>query len=865
MTAWFRRLLRYARRPRLDEELANELQLHIELRRQALVADGMDPREAEYEARRRFGNVVSRREESRELWTFAGVESIVRDARYSLRQLRRTPVFACATMLTLALTIGATTALFAVTNAVVFRALPYRDADRLVAMTMEQEGRDVGSFDEGTAQLAMREAKTFEAVAAYTRQDGNLTGGSQPERIRGAAVSGRFFDVMAVQPAAGRTFTSDELERNGPAAILVSHALWDRVFGRAADIVGRTVRLDDRSYTVVGVMPGGFAFPRRAEYWRPWQPRGTGTGATYYTDVAGRLRADISMDDARNELYALRRAHEGELGRRVMSSTIRIAGLHDHLYGTFRLPLILLLSIVGFVLMIACANIANLLLARMAARDREMVLRAALGAGRGRLVRQLLVESLLLACFGAIPGVAVAVLGLEAFKTFGPASLGTLPGIGIDSRVLLFTAAVAIGTGMLFGIAPAFVAARSNPARWLTTGRSPHGVRSRPRHVLVVLELAAAVMLTIGAGLLAKSFVRYQATERGFDAARVFTASIPLPRARYGEPAARRAFSDQVLQRIRSAPIVASATHSWTMLDQLMMTIPWPARFTPGGRESEQDSFAVAYVGDQYFKTFGIPIVAGAACPPTPDGKVAIVSESWARRAFPGHSAVGEQVGLSGDGRYSVIGVAADVLTLGTKNRALPLVYACSERNDAPMWGTIAIQVVDGIDPMRALPLLREAVSAIDPSQPIADAKTVARIVGDATTTRWFDGALIAAFALLACLLAIFGLYALIAYLVTQRTQEIGIRIALGAAPRDILRLVIRQSAWLCAAGVALGIAGALPLTGLLSAMLFDVDARDASVFILMPALLTIVAFAATMIPAWRALRVDPVVALRAD
>jgi putative ABC transport system permease protein len=610
------------------------------------------------------------------------LDSLAQDARYGLRQLRRTPLFASATVLTLALTIGATSALFAIANAVVFRPLPYRESDRIVTLTIEQAGRDIGVFDEPTAELAMRAGtRTFESVAAYRTTGANLAGGAQPERVEGAVVGAGFFDVVGVRPAVGRTFAPDELQRGGPAAIVLSHALWDRAFGRSPDVVNRAVRLDDQSYAVVGVMPPGFRYPSRSEFWLPWSPRGTGR-ALYFTSFIGRLRPGETTAAARDELLALRRGHERDLPQRALETSIRIVPLHEALRGKFRRPFVLLLAIVGCVLLIACANVANLLMARTSVRRRELAVRVALGAQRGRLVRQLLIESLLLASLGAVPGLALAYVGMQAFTVFGPAALAQLPGIAIDGTVLLFTLVVTIGTGLLFGIAPAFAAGRADPQSWLkgSATSADRADRQRARRLLVVLELAATVVLTIGAALLAKSYVRYTATDRGFHADRVLTASVPLPRPRYADPAVRRAFSDGVLDRLRRSPAILSATHSDTMLGSMTMTIRLPAALTSTGRSSDDESFAVSFVGSDYFRTFGIPLLAGSDCPMQPDRPAAILSEPLARLMYPGRSPLGETIQLSGQGLYTIVGVAANVRALAANTNGLPKVYACAGR-----------------------------------------------------------------------------------------------------------------------------------------------------------------------------------------
>jgi putative ABC transport system permease protein len=867
MTPWIRRLLALSRRPQLDRELREELDAHVETRaRQLSAQEGVPLDEARRRAAVLVGNVTRLREESREQWGFPRFESVIQDLRYGVRQLRRTPIFTVAAMFTLALTIGSTAALFAIVNAVVLRPLPYRDSERIMSVTIESDGRSIGRMDVPTAAAAIRAGtRAFESVAAYDSTGGNLTGGLQPERVSGALVSSAFFDVMGVAPMLGRSFVADEAAPGGPAVIVLSYALWQRTFGAPADLGDRVVRLDDVAYRVIGVMPAGFRFPGRAEYWRPWMQRGAGANVVYYTDFVGRLRPGVSPSAARDELVALRAAHESELPTRVRQSSIVIVSLHESLRGALRNPLVLLLAIVACVLLIACANIANLLLARGAERRRELSLRTALGADRPRLVRQLLIESMLMAVAGAVPGVLLAVGSLRVFKAIGPASIARLPGIDIDAAVLFFTLAVTLGAGLLFGIAPALAAGRVDPQSALKETERTSRARSHPKRLLVVLELAAAVVLTIGAALLAKSFARYTAVDRGFDATRVLVASVPLPRPRYATPAARLDFSRRTLERLRANPAIASATHSGGLPNFVVMTVPLPARLTASGKPTPQESFAVSYVGPAFFSTFGIPLTGGVECPDGGDTSLALLSDNMARLFFPGRSAVGESFEVPGEGPYRIVGVAANVRAMASNAVGWPQVYVCSAHQDPPASGYIAIRVRDGVDPATMIPTLREAIHSVDASQPVVDLKPLSAMVDEAVTDRWFDAALIATFAAVAIVLAVLGLYALVAYLLAQRTREIGVRMALGATRTDVVRLVLRQGSIVTAIGIALGLAAALPLVSYVRSMLFEVEPLDPGMFVAAAVLLAGTALVATAIPAWRAMRVDPIIALRIE
>ncbi len=441
------------------------------------------------------------------------MEGFVSDLRYGVRQFRRQPLLVTAILATLALAIGANTLLFTVANAALFRALPYPDSSRLVVPSIIQKGRDVERIDEPTARLAAEGLPAFESFALYNAAGATLLGGDYPERVAGARVSETFFHVLGVMPALGRTFTDAELRTGGPNVVVLSEAVWIRRFGRQPTIVGERIALNDGMYEVVGVMPSGFSFPGTSEFWLPLIPRQI-TSGLYYVDAVGRLQPGATVDQARAALVTLRESRKGDLPAAALRSEIRVTPLHERLYGSYTRPLILLLGTVGCVLLIACANIANLLLARGSSRRTELAIRAAIGAGHGRLFRQLLIENLLLACVGSAIGMAVAFAGLQAFRAFGPPTLARLPSLSIDGQVALFILALTAGTGLLFGTAPAWSAARIDPGERFKGHRgSPSG--GRPRRALVVLEIAAAVVLMVGAALLARSFLRFQAVDRG--------------------------------------------------------------------------------------------------------------------------------------------------------------------------------------------------------------------------------------------------------------------------------------------------------------------------------------------------------------
>ncbi len=793
------------------------------------------------------------------------MDALLWDIRYSLRQFRRLPLFVGAVVATLALAIGSNTLLFAIANAAIFRALPYPDAERIVSLSVVQKGRDVARFDEPTIRLvAASKLPVFESVGLYNSASATIVGGEYPERLAGTRVSQSFFDVLASRPARGRTFAADEVVTGGPAVIVLSDTLWTRRFGRSPDIVGQRITLDDGSYQVIGVMPAGFRFPGSSEFWLPLYPRTLAGGGLYYVDAIARLDSSASVAQAQAALATVREAHKSELPAQALQSEIRVMSLHERLYGTYTRPLIVLLAVVACVLLIGCANIANLLLARSAVRRGELAVRAAIGASRGRLFRQMLVESLMLACLGAIPGVGLAYFGLQVFRAFGPPALTRLPALAIDGQVLTFALILMVGTGLLFGLAPAAGATRMDPGNGLRGGLGlQREGRSRPRQALVVVQIAAAVVLTLGTALLAKSFTKFQAVDRGFDGENVLTASITLSTTRYPDAAARGALFDGLIERLRVLPAVESVSVSTIGLTGLGMTMPWP----PGSAGTDRTEIGAASgIGDRHFRTFGIPIVDGRECAGAADDSSIVINSSMARLAYGGQPAVGRSLDLStfGFGNRVVVGVAGDVRDVGTKAAPMPMVFPCAGQDRAG-YGTVAIRVREDTPAMTLTPALRSAVRDLDPAQPLGRVTTVEQMVREGMSTRWFEATVIGALSMLALVLALGGLYAVTAFSVAQRTREIGLRMALGADRSRVLTLVLRQGGVLVGIGLALGLIAAMPLVRFVTAMLFEVQPLDASVFATVAVLVGAVGMAATLIPARRASRVDPITVLRAE
>lgn len=794
------------------------------------------------------------------------MNDLLLDVRDAARSMRRSPWFTATVVAILALGIGANTAIFGLVNAVLIRPLPYPHSERIVSIASAGGGGEV--IDVQTVRaLIDAPSRSFDALAAYLPAGANLTGGDAPERVGGGSVSERFFQVMGVHPVMGREFSRNELADSLARVVIIGDGLWKRDFGSDPEILGRSVKLDGTSYVVIGVMPAGFSYPRGAEYWLPISLPMPEPNSMYYASLLGRLRPDVPLEAARSEFAALQRAHASELPDDYEANPVSMVSLHERIYGDLRPALLILLGAVGCVLLIASANVANLLLARAARQRRDLAVRSALGAGRARLVRQLLIESGLLSLLGGVIGVVIAINVLDVFAAAAPARLLRVPGVALDGRVLLFTLGVSLLTGLLFGLAPALSVARSNINDVLKDGGSRRfaGGAAAPRRVLVVAELAIAVTLLIGAALLVKSFVRFRSIDSGFRADDILRARIPLPEARYSNPPLIESFYRDVLARVRAIPGVESAALS--DIEPLGGSVMMRTATTDStGVVRRSPMIAKGIVGTDYFRTYGVPLLAGrdftdadgASAP-----RVAVINEALARYLFPGKPAVGEQISLGANSPYTVVGVVADVRMNAPRPNSPPAIYFPMAQRDLVSIATISIRARS--DPLSLVPALRAAVRSVDPDQPISGVTTMEAELADFMAPRRFNALLLGSFAALALALAVLGLYGVISYVVAQRTREIGIRMALGAERRDVVRAVLRQGMAVALGGVLLGVAAALALTKVIAGLLFNVASRDPVVFAAVPLLLLGVAALATLLPARRASRVDPVIALRAE
>jgi putative ABC transport system permease protein len=801
-----------------------------------------------------------------------------------LRQAFRTLVthrgFTAVAVTTLAIGIGAATAIFSVVNAVLLRPLPYPSAGQLamVWLANPQQGIDKDISPYPTFREFRSNAHAFSHLAAYSGLSMNLTGAGNPQRIRGAQVSEGFFAMMGVQPLLGRALRDDEHQPGQHEVVVVGHGLWTHVFGANPSAVGQTMTLNGSRYLVVGVMPPGFAFPGETEFWIPLAPVPSlralfeARGA-YWLTITGRVQEGVSQQSAVRELNAIVRRLDREYPQTYTGQSAVIESLHESTVGQVRTALLVLQGAVLLLLAIACANVANLLFVRATGRYREVAIRVALGASRGRIVRQLLVESIALAALGSASGILLATTALRALHALAPENLPRLEEVRLDAPVVLFAAALAVVTALVFGLAPAMQLASPDLAGALKPGRSTdrHGA-ARARTMLVAAQLGLALMLLIGAGLLLRSFSRVIAIDPGFVPEGVLTVELALSGERYQTAAQRGVFYQRLLERLAIVPGVEAAG---AIRDVLLSRLPnsGPIAIEGRGDLSEADrNFPVAFdpVTPGFFRSLRIPIVSGrtftdadhANAPP-----VAVVNQALVRRFFPRADPIGRRVTLddpkSPQARWiTIVGVAGDARRSGLDQPARPELYSPHLQRAAPAM-TLTIRTT--LDPMSVVSSVRAAVTELDPELPLARVATLDALVGTSLAARRFSMLLLSVFSGLALLLAAIGIYSVAAYAVSRRAREFGVRLALGAQRASVMRMVLGEAARIAIAGAALGVIGALALTRVLASLLYEVSATDAWTFAMVTALLVVVATLACVVPARRATRIDPAVSLRTE
>ncbi len=883
MSRWFDQLRMRTRSllagRRVEQELDEELQYHLERQMEESLRGGLTPEEARYAALRALGPITQNKEKCREMRRVNWIEDLVQDLRCGLRGLRKNPAFTLVAVLALALGIGANTAMFSVAYGMLFRPLPYADADRVAVVYMNYFPRDFvfGTMCLRDYQVWKDNNHAFEEPSLFQglRMDIDGTEGV-PEQVQGASVTAGFFTALRVQPLFGRTFTAGEDRPAAPALAVLSETLWRRRFGATAAVLGRTILVNGAPATVVGVVPGAVRFPSvETEVWTNLHLNPpTRYGPWFYRGIA-RLKPGVTIQQARAETVqiGLRMVQQNPDYKHVR---LPVLSLRDALLGTTLRPAILVLSgAVGLVLLLAVVNVANLQLARAAVREREMALRLSLGAGRGRLLRQLVAESVLLAQMGGAAGLAVAWGGIRLIRAWNPGDLPFIDSVRLDWTTLGFMLVVSTLTGILFGAAPAFEAARADLISTIKEGGRAGGAaraRGRSRKVLVVCELAISLMLLAGAGLLLRSFANLRQVNGGFftPPRQLLTMMISPGNRKYNDDRAGLAFYEEVLRRARSLPGVERAG----LTDSL-----------PPDRQGDADTFqlegqtlppgtrnpivSVGTVSPDFFQALGIPLVKGryftghdnAAARP-----VAIVSQGFARRFFPGQQAVGKRMRESGpelgNEWREIVGVVGNVKYLGLAVDTDPAYYLPFAQDYGPR---MFLAVRASGDAAGLAASLRREIQSIDHGVTLAQIATMDHALNASVSQPRFNTMLLALFAGIAMSLAAVGIYGLLAYSVAQRTHEIGVRMALGAAPVDVVYMVVRQGVSLAALGVAFGLGGAFALTRLLKMMLFGVGATDPLTFAAAALGMILVALLATFVPALRATRVSPVVAMRCE
>lgn len=804
------------------------------------------------------------------------MHSILQDLRYAARLLRKSPVFSIAAILVLALGIGANTAVFSLVDAVLLRPLPFPHPEQLMRVGVQNSGdpADPGWFGDADFLAWRDQQKSFQSVAAIDREAFTYNDGRQPQRVRGAWVSRQFFDVLGIPPLLGRTFQPDD-ERAGARLVVIGRQFWQTQLNSDSSVIGRSVTLNGQPFTVIGIMPAAIRFPSNNEPNDVWTLRVFPTPRSrppFYLVGIGRLKPGVTAPQASSELISIYNNVTQQFPNSANGIGL-VTPLKEMFVGRVRTMLWVLLGAVGFVLMIAMVNIANLLLARATARQREIGVRLALGASRARLVRQLLTESIFLSAAGGVAGVLLAILAVRAFVVFAPGGIPRSSEVSVDSGVLLFVAALTLITGVLFGLAPALQSGRASLHDVLKqAARGSSGGGQLIRRVLVVTEFAVALVLMIGAALLIRSFALLQDVNPGFNTSNLLTAEVELPPALYRREADVTNFWDNFIQRLNATAGVQSAAITLSIPpNQLALTNPFILEGQPYDPKHPLPLAEEMTVSGNYFQTLGIPIIAGrtfGGSDGTAGHEVLIINRSMADRYFPGQNPVGKRLQTGEPDPKSpwetIIGVVGDVKYSGLDSAPTPQLYVPYREHGWADFsrGMFVIARTKG-DPLNMVSAVRVQLAALDRNLPLANVVTMEQRVGTSLDQQRFRTLVLSAFAGLALLLASFGIYAVIAYFVEQRTREIGIRVALGATRGDILKLVVQQALTMSALGVLFGVAGALMLTRAIRSLLFAVSPSDPLSFTAMIILLIAVAILASYVPAIRATKVDPLVALR--
>jgi putative ABC transport system permease protein len=805
-------------------------------------------------------------------------DEMIQDLRYGARMLRTDKAFTIVVALTLGLGIGANTAIFSVVNAVLLRPLPFKDAQQLVWLEESSENTLVSDLVPGSHFLEWSErSRTLESIAGFNVGKTTLTGAGEPEVLERALVTSAFFPTLGAQFALGRNFLADEDRPGGERVAIIGYSLWQRRFNSDPQVIGRAITLSDQSHTIIGVLQPDFRFIQPVDLWTPKAldaARELGNRQTTYSHAIARLKPGVSHEQAQTELTDILQSYESAKPKNIYSfagNRLRVIPLHQRLVGDTKRLLLILFGAVGLVLLIACANVANLTMARAAARGSEMAIRAALGAGRLRLMRQMLTESLLLAVIGGLCGLLLAYWLTKAIasliSTQAMGEISNMARIDIDSSVLFFTLLISLLTGVVFGLFPALQTSRPDLNASLKEAGRGAGVQGgRARQALMIAEVAMTVTLLIGAGLLVRSFINLLNVSPGFRPENVLTARLYLPFSRYQKREDRARFMRELLPRLQALPGVESVgATNHPPLTKFNFNFNTEVEGRPRSAGNSEPGTPLSLVTPDYFHAMGIPLLAGRYFTESDNDdapSVLILNEALARKLFPGEDAIGKRFRSPafGKGHATVVGVVSDVRHNGLDQDVTPEIFAPYWQN---AWDMIALTIHTQVDPLSLINAVRRQALAVDPNLPIYEVMTMEQRLSDSVSSRRFNLLLLGAFAAFALILAAVGVYGVISYAVTRRTHEIGVRMALGARTPDVLRLFIKQGMSLVAVGVVIGLLGALALTQVMKSLLFGVSAIDPLTFALVASLQALIALAACYLPARRATKVDPIAALR--
>jgi putative ABC transport system permease protein len=875
-------------RGRAEQELDEELRSHLEFQARKHIAAGLNAEEARRRARVEFGVPELVKEKCRDERGVNMLDCFVQDLRYAVRGIRRDPMLSAAALLTLAVCIGANTTVFSLVNSIMRKPLPFPEPQRIYWIG-ERMGRDQSDGGIGADYYSLNDQnKVFTAIGAYDTTTVNWMGSEKAEQLDAAQVTPSFFKTLATEPLMGRYLMHGEEGTKAPSVAVVSYSFWRNRMGSDHKAVGRTIRLDGLPNTVVGIMPQGFDYPHGTQIWKPLKmdeasqrPR-TVKRPMWLVRMIARLKPGIGRPQLDAEMARLtstiRREYPKEFESAGFLERMAIAAipLQRRMTGDLRPALLVLSGTVGLVLLIACANLANLLLARATARQRELAVRMALGSGRARIVRQVLTESIALALPGGAAGVAIAFLAVAALNAWKPTMLQSYPPIALDIPVLAFTAGLTLATGAIFGLAPAFTAAGISIQDALKSGGHMQSGGRRTtglRHTLAIAELGVSLVLLIGAGLLARSFMKLAHTELGFTPQNLLTLRVNLAGSRYATGESQVRFYDGALERFKMLPMVREAAVS-TDLPMSGEGSYSDVAFNVFGRIplpiAQRPRAEITVVGRDFFRTLGVPLHGGRifnADDTTKSAGNIVVNEAFAKNVFPGENPIGKQIYINEADRFrwTIIGTVGNIAGRELGGRPEHLIYRCLCQAVSPFHSRMSFLVRTAAAPQSAIRTVEAQLFAVDRSVPVFDVKTMEQRLTDSLAPARFHLLLIGVFAAIAMVLAAVGVYGVMSYLVALRTREIGIRLALGASFEDVLGLVLKESVALAVLAILAGIGSAWGLTRYLKSMLYGVAPLDGWTFATMPVLLAAIALSASLVPALKALRIDPTIALREE